>query len=448
MTWCKFFYTKASKTDDGVTGDASSGHKDSNLWGHSDDNTDEDEGKLNTTFANCCWGDNIKDRMPRVRFGKVHIYNCLYDVSLDESISTNFSRCITAGYKASVTAENCVFKNKTADKPYNTSIGTDASLQLLNWLKGTSTTVQTDVQKKNGEGTYFTPSYSMAVNKYDVTLTESEVNSYAGTTLSYTEPEDNNNPTEISVSMTKECSSFCSAYPLDFTNVAGLKAYIATALTIDDSKTDIKLTAVTLKRVSKAAGGTGLVLKSDKTDGGEFIVPVATDELEEVATKTTGDDEGAVMMKKSVILLSDGTTIAMLSDGTALSDTQNYLKGVVAQKAIGMNCEYYIDESSAFHRRSNDDFVLKDGRFQPSYWGYIKGGKAYLAAPEGTIVAYQYPAASGGVMMMFDDEVTGIADLDAAQRAADDAWYTLSGVQVQRPQQGIYIHNGKKVVVR
>ena len=29
-----------------------------------------------------------------------------------------------------------------------------------------------------------------------------------------------------------------------------------------------------------------------------------------------------------------------------------------------------------------------------------------------------------------------------------DVWYTLQGVRVSRPQQGVYIRNGRKVAVR
>ena len=40
-------------------------------------------------------------------------------------------------------------------------------------------------------------------------------------------------------------------------------------------------------------------------------------------------------------------------------------------------------------------------------------------------------------------------DIKEAVAAADDAaWYTLQGVRVAAPQKGIFIHNGKKVVLK
>lgn len=40
---------------------------------------------------------------------------------------------------------------------------------------------------------------------------------------------------------------------------------------------------------------------------------------------------------------------------------------------------------------------------------------------------------------------TGVEEIEAAEEAGDDAWYTLSGIRVDRPQRGqIYIHNHRK----
>ncbi len=48
-----------------------------------------------------------------------------------------------------------------------------------------------------------------------------------------------------------------------------------------------------------------------------------------------------------------------------------------------------------------------------------------------------------------DNVMTGIDGVQTAAPATDDAWYTLSGVRVSKPTtKGIYIHQGKKIVVR
>lgn len=46
-------------------------------------------------------------------------------------------------------------------------------------------------------------------------------------------------------------------------------------------------------------------------------------------------------------------------------------------------------------------------------------------------------------------ETTGIENIATARRpAVDDAWYNLSGQRVAKPSRGIYIHNGKKYVIK
>lgn len=54
------------------------------------------------------------------------------------------------------------------------------------------------------------------------------------------------------------------------------------------------------------------------------------------------------------------------------------------------------------------------------------------------------------LVLWFDDanETTGISEIKANERNTDDAYYTLQGVKVAHPAKGIYIHQGKKVVLK
>lgn len=73
--------------------------------------------------------------------------------------------------------------------------------------------------------------------------------------------------------------------------------------------------------------------------------------------------------------------------------------------------------------------VVKDGVVIPA-------GKAYLMVENGT------PAKFFGL----DGEATGINSVKTAK--ADGAYYTLEGVKTTKPVKGLYIHNGKKIVVK
>lgn len=67
----------------------------------------------------------------------------------------------------------------------------------------------------------------------------------------------------------------------------------------------------------------------------------------------------------------------------------------------------------------------------------IPTGKAYLSIPR---------AASAAKFFSLDGEATGINSVKTAN--ADGAYYTLEGVKTTKPVKGLYIHNGKKIVVK
>lgn len=82
-------------------------------------------------------------------------------------------------------------------------------------------------------------------------------------------------------------------------------------------------------------------------------------------------------------------------------------------------------------------------------------GKAVFAPlKEGVAVSLDHaylelPAASATrfYSIQFGGETTGINEVNAAAKA-DDAYYTLQGVKTSKAAKGIYIHNGKKVVIK
>ena len=68
----------------------------------------------------------------------------------------------------------------------------------------------------------------------------------------------------------------------------------------------------------------------------------------------------------------------------------------------------------------------------------IPAGKAYLKVEN----------ASGAKFISMDGELTAIEGIEPEQQNADGAYYTLQGVKMQKLAKGLYIHNGKKVVVK
>ncbi|MGN0035990.1 MAG: polysaccharide lyase family 1 protein [Bacteroidaceae bacterium] len=141
VTWCRFRYLIEPQA--GGSG-GSNDHRFSNLWGSSDSATG-DRGHLNTTFQFCAWED-CAGRMPRVRFGHVHLANCYYA----PKAGANTVQC---GNESSLLIENCHFEGAQqpwADYTNNSTFGLKESGSLMEGC------TRPDFY---GTGDTFTPSY-------------------------------------------------------------------------------------------------------------------------------------------------------------------------------------------------------------------------------------------------------------------------------------------------
>lgn len=86
--------------------------------------------------------------------------------------------------------------------------------------------------------------------------------------------------------------------------------------------------------------------------------------------------------------------------------------------------------------------VEQDGKavFAPLKEGVaVSVGHAYLELPAASATRFY--------SIQFGGETTGINEVNAAAKA-DGAYYTLQGVKTSKAAKGIYIHNGKKVVIK
>jgi len=147
ISYTKFFYS-TKRSDPNDTGPM--GHRVCNLIGHSDSNTSEDTGHLNVTFHHDWWADNVMERMPRVRFGKVHVFNNLYTAA-----GNNYA--VGLGYYGNVRTENNVFQGVTI--PLNVAQYSNSS----SVLGSTGNVFTSTTGNTAGLGTPFSPSYSYSL---------------------------------------------------------------------------------------------------------------------------------------------------------------------------------------------------------------------------------------------------------------------------------------------
>jgi pectate lyase len=82
------------------------------LIGHSDDNASEDAGRLNVTLHHNHWAEGVTERMPRVRFGKVHSFNNYFT-------SSGNNYCLRAGRGGQLLIENNYFQGVSNPHEFN-----------------------------------------------------------------------------------------------------------------------------------------------------------------------------------------------------------------------------------------------------------------------------------------------------------------------------------------
>ena len=89
---------------------------------------------------------------------------------------------------------------------------------------------------------------------------------------------------------------------------------------------------------------------------------------------------------------------------------------------------------------ANGGYILSNGVFQPATAGTLAAGKAYLNIAVG--------AGARSLEMSFDDnDVTAIESVTKTQKA-DGQYFNLAGQRVAQPTKGLYIVNGKKVIMK
>lgn len=92
---------------------------------------------------------------------------------------------------------------------------------------------------------------------------------------------------------------------------------------------------------------------------------------------------------------------------------------------------------------ANEAYIMNGGQFKLlTAAGTIPANKAYLLASE-------VPSARGfDLDLDFGGGVTGISEIEGVKNQKDDIYYDLNGRRVLYPTKGLYIVNGKKVVMK
>ena len=184
--------------------------------------------------------------------------------------------------------------------------------------------------------------------------------------------------------------TYCSEYALDFSEVEGLKAYVAAGY---DSETGV----VTLLRVMTANAGVGLFVKGEP---GDYVVPTL-----------------------------ESTSYNAL----------NMLVGTLEETTVNSTDGSY----------TNYKYTIREGDAEPKFYPFADAstqaaGRAYLQIPTAWL-----PAAEQKSISIRFDEGEGTTDIENTEFTIQNSAliYDLMGSRVANPTKGgIYIVNGKKTV--
>ena len=170
-------------------------------------------------------------------------------------------------------------------------------------------------------------------------------------------------------------ATYCSSYPLDFTDITDLTAYTATKV-VDG----VQFNKVT----GKVPANTGLLLSGETTN-----VPVCE----------SADPVDNLLVGVTTETVKDANTIFVLMNGS---------------KGIG-----FYKNSNAFTLRANSAYL-------PAEAVETAGARTFIG---------------------FDDETTGIAEMNT-QKEDVKRMFDLQGRKVTKAAKGLYIVDGRKVVVK
>ena len=183
-------------------------------------------------------------------------------------------------------------------------------------------------------------------------------------------------------------ATYCSSSNLDFTDVNGVKAYIASEYNSGEG-------TITMTKVNEVPAGTGFILKgSPKT----YNIPVKSD------------------VNTSFVNLLVGTVV-----GTTVPSTSN----------------------------GYDNYILGNGvngvAFYKSSGGTLAANKAYLRLPASG------SSSAKAVRMSFDDDATTeilLLEGENTEETATSPIYDLNGMQKSGISKGWNIVNGKKILIK
>lgn len=404
----------------------------------------------------------------------------------EESVNNKFRFIANKDWKYNWGEES--LEKKDQARPYtdtNPENGHEASLKDPNQLNLTKDGKAGSETNRNGSNTfgdmYFNrPAGEWTIRFYIRTLLDETGNDYKAV-YAYTITGSASNDVYLTYRTGKFIRTYSNSKPMnpDNNNVKIYEVYkYEKPAKVDNIYTQGK---VYLRRLNYVPANVGVVLigevpagNNNYTDGQKLAFSLL--ERTEESVEPGGDYRDVWTKATEYKDAGDQWNNYLVPTVTAVNDLGNAQvdkSGKVIYRYFGLGNYYRTNyHTSLGNKDPQKDYI---GFFRFTANGKSGANKAYLSIPANAEVGnavgatYGYigyngqllgnesddgtfPVSLAKMALIFDDlvdgnEVTGIKELET-ENLNNDKYYNLQGIEVAHPVKGIYIHNGKKVIVK
>ena len=379
--------------------------------------------------------------------------------------------------------EDSTEPSKQARTPYTdtTKPGREASLKEPNELGFTRNGTERAGDGTYGDMIFNRPAGEWTIRLYIRTLETEDGNGYVARhayTITGSESKD--------IYLTYRKDSFIRTYsndkpmnPVD-DNVKIYEVYRYKKPDGGDANNIYKKGTVYLRRLKYVPANVGVVLIGEApagtyTDGKKVAFSLL--ERTEESVGPDGDYREVWTKSDEYIAANDQWNNYLVPTVTAVNDLGNAKveSGKITYRYFGLGNYYRTNyHTSLGNADTQEDYI---GFFRLTANGKSGANKAYLSIPanaevgngvgatygfigyNGQLLGNEYddnesimPAQFAKMALVFDDlvdgnETTGIKELET-EKMNNNKYYNLQGIEVAHPVKGIYIHNGKKIIVK
>jgi len=293
------------------------------------------------------------------------------------------------------------------------------------WIVSTGTGNSDNVEETFSVAAKPTVAYNENDNKISLSLTAATTTNTADSKLYYT--TDGTNPTTTSTAMTAD-GDIDITEDMTTIKVLALDAYGNYSEIVEQS------VAYAYYLTASKEWNTYYSPKTFSVPDGLKAYTVTS-----VTAPANGESGTVVVAEQTVIAKNTPMLIYNENAGT----TDKYRVYTTTDQTItGTASEFEgVDVATPLTDDGTPRYVLVDGVFLRTTGGTLPAYRCYLEFSS-------TPAAARRFSITVGDKTTAIESVGITTQEGEDQWYDLQGRRVMQPQKGIYIRNGKKVVVR